>query len=101
MKKLILTLALELSSMASAQCYKIVNNTVTAKYKVYFTTKQSEANVYGFKADNPFDCTKPGVIFLAPVYMTNATPVHQVKSASEADLIIFWVSDRKEAKFLR
>lgn len=101
MKKLMLTFGLFISFSGNSQCYKIINNPVMAKYKVYFTTNKSEATILGYKVSSYTECTKPGLIYLAPVQFTMATTVHEVKTKEEADLIIYWVDSKDEAKWIQ
>lgn len=100
MKNLILAIGLSLSFNGNSQCYKIINNPVMAKYKVYFTTNKSEATILGYKVNSYTECVKPGLIYLAPIQFTMATPIHKVKTKEEADIVIYWVKTKDEAKWL-
>ena len=101
MKNLILAIGLSLSFNGNSQCYKIINNPVMAKYKVYFTTNKSEATILGYKVNSYTECIKPGLIYLAPIQFTMATPIHKVKTKEEADIVIYWVDSRNEAKWVQ
>lgn len=101
MKKILFTISTLLTLNSFTQCYKIVQNEVTAKYRVYFTKDKSEANILGFKVNSYTEITKPGVIYLAPIYFNKAIPIYEVKSKEKADLIIFWVDKKGDAKWIQ
>lgn len=71
-----------------------------AKYKVYFTTNKNEATILGYKVNSYTECVKPGLIYLAPIQFTMATPIHKVKTKEEADIVIYWVDNKDKAKWL-
>jgi hypothetical protein len=101
MKKIIITVFSLLTINSFTQCYKLVQNEVTAKYRVYFTKNKSEANILGYQVSSYAEILKPGLIYLAPMYFNKATPVYKVNSVDKADLIIFWVGKKEDAKWIK
>jgi hypothetical protein len=100
MKKILLTLSCFISLNAISQSYKIVQNEVTAKYRIYITKNKDEATILGYKVNSYTEVLKPGLIYFAPIYFTMATPVYKVNSADKADIIIYWVDSKEKAKWL-
>jgi len=100
MKKVLVTISCFISLSVLSQSYKWVQNEVTAKYKVFITSKQSEATILGYKVNSYTEVLKPGLIYFAPAYFNKATPVYKVNNASEADIIIYWVDSKEKAKWL-
>ena len=101
MKKILLTLSCFISLNAISQSYKIVQNEVTAKYRIYITKNKSEANILGYQVSSYAEVLKPGLIYFAPMYFNKATPVYKVNSVDKADLVIFWVSKKEDAKWIK
>jgi hypothetical protein len=101
MKKILLTLSCFISLNAISQSYKIVQNEVAAKYRIYITKNIKEANVLGYQVDSHTKVLKPGLIYFAPIYFTMATPVYKVNSADKADIIIYWVDSKEKAKWIK
>jgi hypothetical protein len=101
MKKILLTLSCFISLNAIPQSYKIVQNEVTAKYRIYITKHKKEANVLGYQVDSYTKVLKPGLIYFAPIYFTMATPVYKVNSVEKADIIIYWVEKKEDVKWIK
>jgi hypothetical protein len=92
MKKILLTLSCFISLNAISQSYKIVQNKVAAKYRIYITKNIKEANVLGYQVDSHTKVLKPGLIYFA---------VYKVNSADKADIIIYWVDSKEKAKWIK
>jgi hypothetical protein len=58
MKKIILSLSCFISLNAISQSYKIVQNEVTAKYRIYITKNKSEANILGYQVSSYVEVLK-------------------------------------------
>jgi hypothetical protein len=101
MKKIIITVFSLLTINSFTQCYKLVQNEVTAKYRIYITKNKSEANILGYQVSSYVEVLKPGLIYFAPIYFNKATPVYKVNSVDKADLIIFWVSKKEDAQWIK
>jgi len=101
MKKIIIFVLVLFSSILKSQPMRYVKSEFEAKYRVYFTNTETEANVIGYKVQSYYDCTKPGYIYIAPVWFKSATPVFIVDNKSKADLIIYWTDKKSKAKWLK
>jgi len=99
MKQTLVILFTLLTNLTFAQCYKKVNSEYQAKYKIFITTDESQANVFGYEVVSYAECLSPGLIYFAPIYLSFATPVYEVKNVKDADLIIYWVDSKEKAKW--
>lgn len=100
MKKILIFVLVVISLTLKSQPMKLVKSKFEAKYLVYFTNNYKKANVIAYRVDNYWECTKPGYIYLAPVFFKKATPIFEVADPNKADLIIFWTKDKSKVKWL-
>lgn len=101
MKIILTAISFLVSFTVSSQSYKWVENELNAKYKVYITQNRSEATILGYKVYSYQEVLKPGLIYFAPVYFNKATPIYKVNSSDKADIIIYWVHSKEEAKWVQ
>ncbi len=100
MKKIVIFVLLIISGTLKSQPMRLVKSQFEAKYLVYFTNNYKKANVIAYRVNNYWECTKPGYIYLAPVFFKKATPIFEVNDYKKADLIIFWTKDKSKIKWL-
>lgn len=81
------------------QMVKFIKNSVTAKYRVFITSKPAEASHLIYRVAGPTDIRKPGEWYIVPnpQLFKNAMTLFEVKDRDEADLIVFYVSSRDSA----
>ena len=97
MKKLVILPLVFAATTMFSQCYKKVENEVTAKYRVYITKNISQATILGYQVNTPGEVLKPGLVYFAPLYYKAATPVFIVNDPKKADIIIYWVDSKDKA----
>jgi len=94
----IMILLFSLSS-AKAQYVKYINNPYQAKYRIYITTKPSEADQWIFRVKNPTDIRKAAEWYIVenPQLFKEATTLFKVEKKNEADIVIYYVNTRDSA----
>ena len=87
---------------ASAQIVKFIKNPVEAKYRVWITEKKQDATHFVYKVKNPTDIRKGGEWYIVtnPQLFKNAMTLFEVKKKEEADIIVYWVSNRDSARIV-
>jgi hypothetical protein len=84
----------------NAQIVRFIQNPYQAEYYIFETTDSSLANYFVYKASNPTEAIREGVWFIADdpfIYRDKAIRLHRVKSASSADLVVYYVRNPKNA----
>ena len=100
MKKFIIFVLILTSKLAQTQSFKFVKSEFQAKYRVYYTQNEKEANVIAYKVANYYDCIKPGYFYIAPIWFEDAIPLFKVTDKSKADILIYWTEDKTKAKWI-
>jgi hypothetical protein len=88
------------SFKSNAQIVKFIKNPIQAKYRVYITSKPSEADQWIYRVKGPTDIRKPGhwYIVLNPQLFSKAMTVFKVDKINEADIVVYFVSVSDSAK---
>ncbi len=83
------------------QVVKFIKNPLTAKYRVYITKNPSEATIYVFKVQKYEEAIGAGLWYMVenPMLFKEAMSLFEVKKKEEADLIIFYTNNKKEAGY--
>jgi hypothetical protein len=87
-------------SKANGQIVRFINNAYKAEYYVFETTDSSIADYYVYRATNPTEAIKEGVWFITNdpfIFRDKAILLHRVKSAANADMVVFYVRNPKYA----
>jgi hypothetical protein len=88
-----------MSITSFSQVWKPVKNKLQADYLIYETNIKSEADIIGLKVKSELDCTRPGCIYLAPIWHSKGRKVFFVSDPNEADLKIYWTTNKEETKW--
>ncbi len=86
--------------LCQAQIVKFIKNPYQAKYRVYITKKAAQANQFIFKVKGPTDIRKPGEWYIVsnPQLFKNAMSLFEVYKIEEADIVVYFVSNRDSAR---
>ncbi len=86
-------------SNASGQIVKFIKNPYQAKYKVYISSQPKEATHWIYRVKSPSDIRKGGHWYIVtnPQLFSNAMTLYKVEKASEADFIVYYVSNSDSA----
>lgn len=84
----------------NAQIVKFIKNPVEAKYRVWITEKKKDATHFVYKVKNPTEIRKGGEWYIVtnPQLFKNAMTLFEVKKKEEADIIVYWVTNRDSAR---
>lgn len=101
MKYCITILCILYYSNSYGQVVKFIKNPLTAKYRVYITKNSSEATIYVFKVQKYEEAIGAGLWYMVnnPILFKEAMTLFEVKKKEEADLIIFYTNNKKEAGY--
>lgn len=101
MKYCITILCILYYSNSYGQVVKFIKNPLTAKYRVYITKNSSEATIYVFKVQKYEEAIGAGLWYMVknPMLFKEAMTLFEVKEKKEADLIIFYTNNKKEAGY--
>jgi len=99
MKNCILLTLLILTNSVYSQIWKPVKNKIQAEYLIYETNDKSEADIIAYEVDSELGCTRPGMIYLAPINYSRGKKVSFVLDKNDADLIIYWTKNKNEVKW--
>ena len=85
-----------------AQIVKFIKNPVEAKYRVWITDKKKDATHFVYRVKNPTDIRKGGEWYIVtnPQLFKKAMTLFEVKKKEEADIIVYWVSNRDSARIV-
>ena len=87
-------------SKANGQIVRFINNAYKEEYYVFETTDSSIHDYYVYRATNPTEAIKEGVCFITDdpfIFRDKAILLHRVKSAANADMVVFYVRNPKYA----
>jgi hypothetical protein len=87
-------------SKANGQIVRFINNAYKEEYYVFETTDSSIADYYVYRPTNPTEAIKEGVWFITDdpfIFRDKAILLHRVKSAANADMVVFYVRNPKYA----
>ena len=98
-KKLFSSVLFLMSITSFGQVWKPIKNKLQADYLIYETKVKSEADIIGLKVKSELDCTRPGCIYLAPIWYSKGRKVFFVNDPNEADLKIYWTTNKEETKW--
>jgi len=84
-----------------AQVVKFIKNPVTAKYRVYITTKPGEAKVFVYKVPTFKEAIGAGLWYIVenPMIFKDAMTLFEVKKKEDADLIVYYTNDKNKAGY--
>ncbi len=99
LKKLLIFCLFLLSAEGFSQIWKPIKNSIQADYLIYQTNIKEEADIIAFEVESELGCTKPGMIYLAPIYYSRGKKVTFVCHKEEADLIVYWTKNKNEVKW--
>lgn len=85
-----------------AQIVKFIKNPVEAKYRVFISDKKQGATHFIYKVKNPTEIRKAGEWYVVtnPQLFKNAMTLYEVKTMSEADFIVHYVTNRDSARIV-
>ena len=98
----LIILVISIHFNANAQIVKFIKNPIEAKYRVWITEKKQDATHLVYKVKNPTDIRKGGEWYIVtnPQLFKNAMTLFEVKKKEEADIIVYWVSNRDSARIV-
>jgi hypothetical protein len=99
MKNNLFFLFLFIPFIGLSQIWKPVKNKIQAEYFVYQTKIEEQAQIIGYKVNSELECTKPGMIFLSPIWYSKGKKIYFVDNINEADIVVFWTSDKEKVKW--
>jgi len=87
-------------SKANGQIVRFIHNAYKAEYYVFETTDSSIANYYVYRTANPTEAIKEGVWYITEdpfMFRDKSILLHRVKSSANADMVVFYVRNPKNA----
>jgi hypothetical protein len=83
-----------------AQIVKFIKNPLLAKYRVFISSNPIESSHWIYRVKSPSEITKGGEWFVVnnPQLFSNATLLYKVDKIDDADIIVFYVSNKDSAR---
>jgi len=96
---LVFAVAFFTQKKGQSQIVKFIKNAVAAKYRVYITQNKREATHLIFRVSSPSEIRKAGHWYVVsnPILFKNSITLYEVKKKSNADIVVFYVSNPDSA----